>query len=67
MGGRNAVGGIYSGHLDGQIRAWMPQLDGRDDEDEDTTTQEAVEEKAKKRKAIDDAYRSLMGKRITFS
>ncbi|KAH8905607.1 WD40 repeat-like protein [Coniochaeta sp. PMI_546] len=67
MGGSGAPGGIYSGHLDGQIRAWMPVVEGQDEEDEDTTAQEAVEEKTKKRKAIDDAFRSLMGRQITFT
>ena len=67
MGGTSAPGGFYSGHLDGQIRAWMPAVEGDDQEDEDTTAQEAVEEKTKKRKAIDDAFRSLMGRQITFT
>jgi DNA excision repair protein ERCC-8 len=67
MGGTGAPGGIYSGHLDGQIRAWVPAVEGDDEEDEDTTVQEAVEEKTKKRKAIDDAFRSLMGRQITFT
>jgi DNA excision repair protein ERCC-8 len=67
MGGHGAPGGIYSGHLDGQIRAWVPAVQGDDEEDEDTTAQEAVEEKTKKRKAIDDAFRSLMGRQITFT
>lgn len=69
MGGTNAAGGIYSGHMDGQIRAWLPQLEGLDEEDEDTaaTTEEAASERAKKRKALDDAFRSLMGKQITLS
>ncbi|KAK0638906.1 WD40-repeat-containing domain protein [Cercophora newfieldiana] len=67
MGGTNAPGGIYSGHLDGQIRAWMPQLEGLDNEDEDNTADEASGARAKKRKALDDAFRSLMGRQITFS
>lgn len=67
MGGTNAPGGVYSGHLDGQIRAWMPQLEGLDDEDEDTTTDEISGARAKKRKALDDAFLSLMGRQITFS
>jgi DNA excision repair protein ERCC-8 len=67
MGGTGAPGGIYSGHLDGQIRAWMPALEGDEEEDEDTSAQEVVEEKTKKRKAIDDAFRSLMGRQITFT
>lgn len=67
MGGSNAVGGIYTGHLDGQIRAWLPQLEGADEEDEDNTAQEEIEGRAKKRKAIDDAFKSLMGRNITFT
>lgn len=70
MGGTNTAGGIYSGHMDGQIRAWLPQLEGFDEEyEEDATamTEEAASDRAKKRKALDDAFRSLMGKQITFS
>ncbi|KAK0741295.1 WD40-repeat-containing domain protein [Schizothecium vesticola] len=60
MGGRNTPGAIYSGHMDGQIRAWMPQLEGLDDEAADEEEDGARE---KKRKALDDAFRSLMGRR----
>lgn len=66
-GGSNAPGGIYSGHTDGQIRAWMPHVQGNDKEDEDGTSELAREEKTQKRKAIDDAYKSLMGQKITFT
>jgi DNA excision repair protein ERCC-8 len=45
----------------------MPQIEGLDEEDEDNTVEELAEERAKKRKAIDDAFRSLMGKQITFT
>jgi DNA excision repair protein ERCC-8 len=58
---------MFSGHLDGQIRAWIPQLEGADDEAEDKSSQDDDEVKSKKRKALDDAYRSLMGRQITFS
>jgi DNA excision repair protein ERCC-8 len=67
MGGTNAAGGIYSGHMDGQIRAWLPRLEGADDEAEDRRDHDAAGVGAKKRKALDDAFRSLMGKQITFS
>ncbi|RKU49453.1 hypothetical protein DL546_007602 [Coniochaeta pulveracea] len=67
MGGSNTPGAIYSGHLDGQIRAWVPEVWGDDEEDEDTGPQEVMEERGRKRKAIDDAFRSLMGKKITFT
>ncbi|KFA64935.1 hypothetical protein S40285_03848 [Stachybotrys chlorohalonatus IBT 40285] len=67
MGGGNSYGALYSGHLDGQIRAWMPQLPGPDDIDEDEEINEDEEVRRKKRKAVDDAYKSLMGKQITFT
>ncbi|KAK0728715.1 WD40-repeat-containing domain protein, partial [Lasiosphaeria miniovina] len=67
MGGTNAPGGIYSGHSDGQIRTWLPQLAGLDAEDEDSSSHEAAEARQKKRKALDNTFKSLMGKQITFS
>ncbi|KAK4149957.1 hypothetical protein C8A00DRAFT_37446 [Chaetomidium leptoderma] len=69
MGGSNAPGGLYSGHLDGQIRAWLPHLEGADDEAAEDRYDDAqgAAAKSKKRKALDDAFRSLMGKQITFS
>ncbi|KAK4104350.1 WD40 repeat-like protein [Parathielavia hyrcaniae] len=65
MGGSNAPGGVFSGHSDRQIRAWIPRLEGVDDEDE--SAMEAERARSMKRKALDDAYRSLMGRQITFS
>ncbi|GFP56173.1 hypothetical protein ACSS6W_006399 [Trichoderma asperelloides] len=67
MGGANSIGAIYSSHLDGQIRAWMPQLPGPEDADEDEEVGVDEEVKQRKRKAIENAYRSLMGKEITFT
>lgn len=67
MGGSNAPGGIYSGHLDGQIRAWLPKVEGSDDDYEDRDDEEAEESRSKKRKVIDDAYKSLMGQQVTFT
>ncbi|KAK2593980.1 hypothetical protein QQS21_008290 [Conoideocrella luteorostrata] len=67
MGGGNSVGGIYSAHLDGQIRAWMPQIPGPDDIDETEEVHEDEEKRRRKRKAVDSAYRSLMGTQITFT
>ncbi|KAH7326073.1 WD40-repeat-containing domain protein [Stachybotrys elegans] len=66
MGGGNSSGAIYSAHLDGQIRAWMPHLPGPDDVDENEELNEDEEARRKKRKAVDDAYKSLMGKQVTF-
>lgn len=67
MGGSNMGGAIYSAHLDGQIRTWVPQLEGPDEQDEDVEAAEAGEEKARKRKALDRAFQSLMGRNITFT
>lgn len=67
MGGANSSGALYSAHLDGHIRAWMPQVPGPDDIDEDDEVSEDVETKKRKRKAVDDAFRSLMGRQVTFS
>ncbi|KAI4600664.1 hypothetical protein KJ359_012825 [Pestalotiopsis sp. 9143b] len=67
MGGSNMAGAIFSSHLDGQIRTWIPQLDGLDDEGEEVRSSEASEDRAKKRKALDDVFKNLMGKQITFT
>ena len=67
MGGTGSVGAIYSSHLDGQIRAWMTQIPGPEDADSEEEVDEDEEVKRRKRKAVDDAYRSLMGKQITFT
>ncbi|OAA33556.1 DNA excision repair protein ERCC-8 [Moelleriella libera RCEF 2490] len=67
MGGANALGAIYSAHLDGQIRAWMPKVPGPEDVDELEGPDEDEEAKRRKRKAVDSAYRSLMGRQITFT
>jgi DNA excision repair protein ERCC-8 len=60
-------GAFFSSHLDGQIRAWIPQLEGLDDEDQDLESAEASADRAKKRKALDDVFRNLVGRQITFS
>ncbi|KAG6005822.1 hypothetical protein E4U21_007594 [Claviceps maximensis] len=67
MGGNNSLGAIYSAHSHGQIRAWMPLVPEPDDVDDVDTLEEAEEEKSRKRKVIDSAYRSLMGREITFT
>ncbi|KAG5979404.1 hypothetical protein E4U55_005192 [Claviceps digitariae] len=67
MGGNNSLGAIYSAHSDGQIRAWMPLLPGPDDLGDVEPVEETAEQKSRKRKAVDSAYRSLMGREITFT
>ncbi|KAM0219659.1 hypothetical protein ACHAQI_001045 [Fusarium lateritium] len=67
MGGGNSIGAVYSSHMDGQIRAWAPQVPGPEDVDEEEEIEEEEEVKLKKRKAVNDAYKSLMGKKITFT
>ncbi|KAF9880738.1 hypothetical protein CkaCkLH20_01780 [Colletotrichum karsti] len=67
MGGGSACGAVYTAHLDGQIRAWMPRLPGPDvDDDTPDPLDRDEQEQNRKRKALDDAYKSLMGKQITF-
>ncbi|KAI1459150.1 WD40 repeat-like protein [Annulohypoxylon moriforme] len=67
MGGSNMAGAIYTAHLDGQIRTWTPRLEGDDEEDEDDSLDAASESKAKKRKALDDIFKGLVGRKITFT
>jgi DNA excision repair protein ERCC-8 len=68
LGGANAVGGIYTAHADGHIKAWMPRAPD-DEEADDSVDGEAEDEdtKKRKRKVLDDAFRSLTGRRITFT
>lgn len=66
-GASNASGQVFSGHTDGQIRGWMPQVRGLDAEDEDDTSEVIQQERVQKRKALDDAFKSLMGQKITFT
>jgi len=69
MGGSNMPGAVFSAHLDGQIRAWVPQLEGPDDDDDvdEDSMAEVGDEKMKKRKALDDIFKNLMSKKITFT
>lgn len=70
MGGVNSPGGIYSGQTDGVIRAWMPNIPVDDAEETDEKRSVELEEednKGQKRKAIHDAFNSLMGNQITFT
>lgn len=67
MGGTNMPGAIFSAHLDGQILAWAPQLEGMDEDDDEDFLAEAGEERSKKRKLLNDVYKSFMGQKITFT
>lgn len=68
MGGGTASGGIYTSHADGHIRVWMPRIHNPDELDEgDGLEGDDEETKKRKRQVLDDAYRSLMGKQITFT
>ncbi|KAF3760802.1 WD40 repeat-like protein [Cryphonectria parasitica EP155] len=67
-GGTNAAGGVYSGRTDGQIHAWMPRLPGHDGEDAmDDVSEESRQGQASKRKALDGAFKSLMGTQVTWT
>ncbi|EGO61458.1 hypothetical protein NEUTE1DRAFT_120422 [Neurospora tetrasperma FGSC 2508] len=63
----NVADGICSGHSDGHIRAWTPQLEALDKEDESTSIEEATGARVKKRKVLDDVFRTLMGRQVSFS
>ncbi|TGJ84264.1 hypothetical protein E0Z10_g4498 [Xylaria hypoxylon] len=67
MGGSNMPGAIFSAHLDGQIRSWAPRLEGADEDVDEDSIEEVGEAKTKKRKALNDVYKSLMGQKITFT
>lgn len=67
MGGTNMPGAVFSAHLDGQIRAWVPRLEATDEDVDEDLTPEVGEARAMKRKALDDVYKSLMGQKITFT
>lgn len=69
MGGGSSFGALYTAHTDGQIRAWMPRLPGPDLDDPGDESEDREDEntKKRKRKVIDDAYRSLTGRQVTFT
>ncbi|KAL1898751.1 hypothetical protein Cpir12675_001754 [Ceratocystis pirilliformis] len=66
IGGANTYGAIYAAYGDGKIRAFMPNMPVVEDVDLDPTTKEQ-ETKKRKRKAVDDAYRRLMGTQMRFT
>jgi len=69
---RGQADGVYSAHTDGQIRAWMPRTvedEALDREEEDTSRgndHDQDEETSKKRKVLDDVFKSLTRQKITF-
>ncbi|KAI1178097.1 WD40-repeat-containing domain protein [Nemania sp. FL0916] len=67
MGGSNMPGAILSAHLDGQIRTWAPLLGEDAENDDEDATEEVGEENSRKRKTLNDVYKSLMGQKITFT
>ncbi len=68
---RGVSEGICSGHSDGQIRAWIPEMahDEHSDTEESCEAGRAVEETVLKRKrqVLDDVFRGLTKQKITFS
>jgi DNA excision repair protein ERCC-8 len=67
---RGVSEGIYSGHSDGQIRVWAPEVAQDDDSDseEGHGTGERTEQAGLKRKrqVLDDVFRDLTRQKITF-
>lgn len=66
------VDGVYSAHTDGQIRAWLPRT--KEDELEDVEEERIEKGRAeeddevgeRKRKVLDDVFRDLTRKKISF-
>jgi DNA excision repair protein ERCC-8 len=67
---RGASDGIYSGHSDGQIRVWAPEMVPEDDSDteESRGTADGTNGAGLKRKSqvLDDIFRDLTRQKITF-
>ncbi len=67
---RGVSEGIYSGHSDGQIRVWAPDIDADDDSDTEEAhgITESTEGASLKRKSqvLDDIFRDLTRQKITF-
>jgi len=69
---RGQVDGIYSGHTDGQIRAWIPRTkddEVADREEEESSRSRDVDDEElprRKRQALDDVFRDLTRQKITF-
>ncbi|MCJ1442304.1 MAG: hypothetical protein MMC23_002797 [Stictis urceolatum] len=61
----------YSAHADGTVRAWWPWTgEDRDEEEDEEREEELVGEEGernRKRKALDQVYRELTKKKITFT
>lgn len=61
---------VYSAHSDGKIRVWDPQndqsLDSTDEESNDVGS-EGDEQSKKKRKALDEIFRDLTKRTVTFT
>lgn len=67
---REPVGGVYSAHTDGQIRAWIPRTEEDvelDREEEEGSKMRDVDEGGKrKRNVLDDVFRDLTRQKISF-
>ncbi|KAI9885435.1 MAG: hypothetical protein M1823_002783 [Watsoniomyces obsoletus] len=59
---------MYSGHTDGLIRAWMPrtQEEAALEEEEEREANIEDEDKMRKRRVLNDIYKDLTSKKITF-
>jgi len=69
---RGPANGVYSGHSDGQIRAWLPRTaeDDRLDAEDEEASQKQIDDETegghRKRKALDDVFRDLTKQKISF-
>ena len=68
---------LYSAHADGRIRAWKPKTkeemevereeEAEQDDDGDDDDDDEQESRKRKRKALDDVFRDLTRRKITFT
>ena len=68
---RGQADGIYSAHMDGQIRAWLPRTaedNELDEEDEKSLKQidDEAEGGKRKRQVLDDVFKDLTRQKISF-
>ncbi|KAL3424022.1 WD repeat domain-containing protein [Phlyctema vagabunda] len=69
---RGSADGFYSGHMDGEIRAWAPRtkeddrLDLEEEEAKKGQKDDETDNQKRKRQVLDDVFRNLTKQKISF-
>ena len=69
---RGQADGVYSAHSDGRIKAWLPRTadDDRVDEEDEEAARKQIDDESeggkRKRQVLDDVFRDLTRRKITF-